>query len=436
MTNQPASDPFSSLGAFFRSPLFPIFMIVFVDMLGVGITFPVIPLYAKNVFSASASEVTGLTSIYFLAQFIAAPQLGRLSDRIGRRPVLVFSQIGTFMALVLSGATPGLFFLYVARTIDGLTGGNISVAQAYLNDVTDEDNRTRGLGLIFASFSMGLFVGPAMGGLLAAQFGPRVPFFVAACISLFTISMTYLKLPESLTPERRAALEAQHSTSEDIPGEWERFLNLVRIPGVVLMLFIGFGAQFSFFTFQSIWVLWAEAVVLAGRDPDYIQRAVGIVFTIFAVFGMVSQVWLVGPASKHLGEKVMITGGLVGRTMAYTTVFLFPAVIPALLAIPLLVIGGGIANPAITSLITMITPGDQRGHAIGLLQASQNIGRILGPFLAGRLFSMIAPGAPMAAAMLIAGLTVLLCVLGLPGLKVLTTKQRTMLRERPAGLTR
>src|SRR5262245_12178285 len=118
---------------FLNSSMFPIFMIVFVDVLGVGITIPVIPLYAQRVFKASASQITLFTTVFFLAQFFAAPQLGRLSDQVGRRPVLVLSQLGTCGALLLSGAAPTLGWLYAARALDGLTGGNISVAQAYLN---------------------------------------------------------------------------------------------------------------------------------------------------------------------------------------------------------------------------------------------------------------------------------------------------------------
>src|SRR5688572_8950129 len=169
--------------SFFRSPLFPIFMIVFVDMLGVGITLPVLPLYAQSEFTATPTQITLMASIYFMAQFLATPRLGRLSDRMGRRPVLILSQAGTLLALLLSGSAMSLYVLYVARVIDGITGGNISVAQAYLSDITDERNRARGLGLVSAAFSAGFIFGPAFGALVAAQLGPRAPFFIAAGIS-------------------------------------------------------------------------------------------------------------------------------------------------------------------------------------------------------------------------------------------------------------
>src|SRR5690349_7344663 len=129
---------FSHLLDFFRSPRFPIFMIVFVDVLGLGITLPVLPLFAKNQLHAEAWQITTLTSVYFIAQFFASPWLGRLSDRVGRRPVLILSQAATLLALLLTGLAPTILYVYGARLIDGFTGGNISVAQAYLSDITEE----------------------------------------------------------------------------------------------------------------------------------------------------------------------------------------------------------------------------------------------------------------------------------------------------------
>src|SRR3990170_1095755 len=178
---------FSRIAQFVRSPRFPIFMIVFVDVLGLGITIPVLPLFAQNQLGAEAAQITALTSVYFVAQFFASPWLGRLSDRFGRRPVLILSQGGTLAALLLTGFAPAIWLMYLARVIDGLTGGNITVAQAYLSDITDEHNRARGLGIVNAAFGLGFVFGPAFGGVAASFFGPRVPFFVAACVSLTTI---------------------------------------------------------------------------------------------------------------------------------------------------------------------------------------------------------------------------------------------------------
>src|SRR5919202_1980193 len=187
----------SGIVNFLRSPRFPIFMIVFVDVLGLGITMPVLPLFAQNQMGAQAWQITIMTSIYFASQFVASPVLGRLSDRVGRRPVLIASQAGTLTALLMTGLAPSLAFLYLARVIDGLTVGNISVAQAYLSDVTDEQNRARGLGLVNAAFGLGFIFGPAFGGLVASAYGPRVRFFLAAGFWLVTISLSTFPFKES-----------------------------------------------------------------------------------------------------------------------------------------------------------------------------------------------------------------------------------------------
>ena len=169
---------------FFRSPKFPIFLIVFVDVIGLGITIPVLPVYAEGYFHLSGIEIAGLTSLFFAAQFVAAPLLGRLSDRIGRRPVLIASQFGTLTGAILTAVALSPIFLVVARLIDGLTGGNISVAQAYLTDITPAQDRAKSVGLVIAAFGLGFIIGPAFGAFMSAAYGPRIPFMFAATASI------------------------------------------------------------------------------------------------------------------------------------------------------------------------------------------------------------------------------------------------------------
>lgn len=378
--------------------MLPIFMIVFVDVLGVGITLPVLPLYAQDVFGATAQQVTLLASVYFAAQFFASPRLGRLSDRVGRRPVLILSQAGTFVALLTSGAASSLLFLYLARTIDGLTGGNISVAQAYLSDITDEKDRAHGLGVVHAAFGSGFIFGPAFGALAAAHFGPRVPFFIAAGVSLLTISLSYFLLPESLTPERRAdAQDAARRAGRPPVGN----LALLRVPSVALIAALAFGSQFAFFSFQSVYVLWAEKVLFPSRDPQFVQQAIGWILTLVGVCGIATQFWLVRPLVRRFGEKAMVAGGTVMRTLAWVLMALIPSVALAVAVIPLIAVGNGISIPALLALLTYSAPANQRGQAIGLMEAVQGLGRILGPVAAGFLFQRLNPNAPMALAALL-----------------------------------
>lgn len=393
----------NQIGDFLRSPRFPIFMIVFVDVLGLGITIPVLPLFAQNQLGASASQITLMTSIFFTAQFFAAPYLGRLSDRVGRRPVLILSQAGTLTALLMNALAPTLAFLYLSRVIDGVTGGNVTVAQAYLSDVTDEKNRTRGMGLISAAFSLGFIFGPAFGGLLASQFGPRVPFFAAACFSLLTILLSIFLLPESLTPEKR---KHEHAAAQLTPkrSQW----SLIRVPAIGLILLVAFGTQFSFFSFQTIFVLWSEKLLFPGESQAFVTQAIAIILTLIGIFGVITQVWLVGPLVRRFGEVNLANAGNLMRTAAFGILALFPVLLAALAVIPLMAIGGGIALPSLVALLTFAAPPNARGGVIGLNQSANALGAVLGPLLAGFLFDTVGPNAPMVAAAIIMGITVLM----------------------------
>jgi DHA1 family tetracycline resistance protein-like MFS transporter len=388
---------------FLRSPRFPIFMIVFVDVLGTGITIPVLPLFAQNQLGAEAWQITTLTSVFFLAQFFASPVLGRLSDRVGRRPVLIISQAGTLAALLITGLAPSIVFLYLARTIDGLTGGNISVAQAYLSDITDEHNRARGLGIVNAAFGLGFVFGPAFGGVAASFFGPRVPFFAAACVSLTTVLLSTFLLPESLPPERRkleTAAAAKVARGSN--------LDFLRTPAVAVMMFIAFCSQFGFFCFQTIHVLWAEKLVLAGQPDTVVQQTIGGVLTFVGLCQIATQFWLVGPLVRRFGEKKVVTGGNLARSVGFAAMSIAPILPVWLLAIPLIPFGGGIAQPVLIALLTYTAPPGRRGQLIGLYQSFAAIGSIVGPILAGFLFQNVNPDAPMVAAAVLMGLTVLI----------------------------
>ncbi len=395
--------PLNQFGKFLRSPQFPIFMIVFVDVLGLGIVIPVLPLFAQNQLGASAMQITILTSIFFTAQFFAAPWLGRLSDRVGRRPVLIVSQIGTLTALLMNALAPTMFFLYISRVIDGVTGGNVTVAQAYLADVTPEEQRTRGMGLVSAAFSLGFIFGPAFGGLLAAQFGPRVPFFAAAVFSVATILLSTFMLPESLTPEKR-----KHDRAAALLTPKRSQWALLRVPTIALILLVAFGTQFSFFSFQTIFVLWSEQVLFPGESQAYVTQAVAIIMTLIGIFGVITQVWLVGPLVKRFGEVNLTNAGNALRALGFALLAAFPLLLPALATIPLMAIGGGIALPSLVALLTFAAPPQSRGGVIGLNQSANALGSILGPLLAGFLFDAVHPNAPMVAAAALMGITVLI----------------------------
>lgn len=397
------TQPRKGLLSFLRSPRFPIFMIVFVDVLGLGITLPVLPLFAQNELKADPAQITALTSVFFAAQFIAAPYLGRLSDRVGRRPVLILSQAGTLLALLITGLAPAFFLLYVARAIDGFTGGNITVAQAYLSDITDERNRARGLGTVNAAFGLGFVFGPAFGSLIASFAGPRVPFLVAAGVSLCTILLSTFLLPESLPPERRKRDLASAAQGRNRGGR-----DLLRMPSVAILMLIVFGAQFAFFCFQPMYVLWAERMVFPGQPDAYVQQMIGLVLTLIGVYQIITQFWLVGPLVQRFGEKKLVIGGNALRAIAFGAMALSPTLPVILLVGPLLAFGGGVSLPALIALITYTAPPDRRGQVIGLQQSFAALGSILGPLVSGLLFQTVHPNASMISAATLMAVTVLI----------------------------
>ena len=176
-----------------------ILLIVFVQMLGAAMIFPILPLYAKREFGLSDQVIPLLNTSFFVAQFLAGPYLGRLSDRYGRVPVLIISQIGTVISFVMLAFAPNMAMLFVARLLDGITGGNIIVAQAYITDITPRERRTEALGYVFAVFGLGFIFGPAVGTLLATVFGPRVPYLIAALARVSSLN-------ETPVPQSRAKL--------------------------------------------------------------------------------------------------------------------------------------------------------------------------------------------------------------------------------------
>jgi DHA1 family tetracycline resistance protein-like MFS transporter len=403
-----------------RSPLIPIFLIMFVDFLGLGITIPVLPVFAKGEFGASAFQVTLIFSVYFLMQFIASPQLGRLSDRIGRKPVLFISQAGTLGAFLISGVAPSLIFLFLARGIDGLTGGNISVAQAYLSDVTDEKTRARGLGIVTAAAGSGLMFGPAFGALLAAEFGPRLAYFAAAVISLITILITYFRLPESLTSEGQTHRNRSGGKHQANP------MPILRTPGIPLLMIIACSGPLSFFAFQSIFVLWSEQTIFVGYETRLFQQTVGWILAYVGLMGIITQAFLVKPIVQRFGENWMVTGGLLVRSLAFILMSLLPLISVVILTVPLIAFGTGLFIPGLIALLTYRVPPKERGLAIGLSEAAQGLGRIAGPLISGWLFDNIDPSSPM----IFAGIVGLLSMLASYTLRRNFSLQKATIRER------
>jgi DHA1 family tetracycline resistance protein-like MFS transporter len=267
-----------------RSRLLTIFFIVFVDMLGFSLILPLLPYYAES-FGASAAVVGFLVASYAAAQLIGSPILGRLSDRYGRRPVLLFSVAGTFtgflllafaepvgqgIANIFAPAAANVFILavlFISRILDGLTGGNITVAQAYIADITDESNRAKSLGMIGTAFGLGFIIGPATGGLLS-QWGYNLPALAAAGVAFMNLLLIYFLLPESLTDELRATSALRKKPPFTVNALFEA----LQRPGVGPLLHIRFFYGLAFVMFQNIFSLFAQVTGCHHRPPVTYSR--------------------------------------------------------------------------------------------------------------------------------------------------------------------
>ncbi|MCE9645031.1 MAG: MFS transporter [Chloroflexi bacterium] len=374
--------------------LFSIILVVFIDLLGFSLILPLLPYYAKT-FNASQTTTGLLIASYALMQLIGAPILGRLSDRFGRRPVLLLSIFGTFLGFLLLGFANSLWMLFASRILDGLTGGNLSVAQAYISDVTDEKSRSRGLGMIGAAFGLGFIIGPVTGGLLS-QWGYAVPAFAAAAISFINLVLIYAWLPESLTDEKRSQM-TEKRPAVTLKALWVAFQR--PFTGSILITRFFFGLAFAIF--QTIFSLYALAKFnLTARDTGFVLTYVG-------VLSVIVQGFLVGRLTTRFREDLLITFSavlmgisLLGWALAPSLIWLYIIMTPTALS-------GGLLNTLLSSTLTKAVAPQEIGGILGLSAAVESSTRIIAPLLGGLLLQQIGTWAPgMFGAVLMTGISI------------------------------
>ncbi len=355
--------------------LFTILLIVFVQMVGAGLILPILPLYAQGEFGMSSTAVTLLVASFFAAQFIGGPLLGRWSDRIGRVPVLIVSQVGTVIAFATFGLATAPWMLFAARIFDGLTGGNIVVAQAYVTDVTPREKRAEALGLIAAMFGLAFFIGPAVGGLLVGL-GARIPYFFAAGAALVVVLLTALTLDESMTPEERAGLRAKAVKLS--------MRTALAIRPLLIVLIIAFTAQFALGLIISTFALFGDAV-LFDSNPEL---GVGLLLAFVGLSQIITQTAILPTALARLGEERLLVVGIVIRSAGLA--FFAVTVSPALAALGgfLFAMGGGLTLPPAQSIATKAVDDAERGGVLGVFQSVSSLSVIISTAIAGALFSM------------------------------------------------
>ena len=362
-----------------RSPLIVIFTTIFIDLVGFGIVIPVLPFYAEGtLFNATPRTVGLLFASYSIMQLIFSPVLGGLSDKHGRRPVLLISIIGTGIGFLVLGFAKTIFMLFVGRILDGITGGNISTAQAYIADITTEENRAKGMGLVGAAFGVGFIFGPAIGGILS-QWGVNVPFFFAAALCFANAVLLYFTLPETVTANHPAKNRAAGGRS------FRHVLTSLKQPRLAFVLIIYFLFVVSFSIMTSSFAFYT--MFRFGYDAQH----TGYLFAYVGLIAVVIQGGLIGRLVKRFGELPLV---IFGALCFAISLFAVPFVGPAAGGLAALLVGGGVfsmgnslATPALTSLASKSAGPEQQGVVLGVTQSVASLARAVGPFLAAVLIN-------------------------------------------------
>ena len=356
-----------------RSPLLVIFVTVFIDLVGFGIVIPVLPYYAEGTkFGATPREVGLLFASYSLMQLIFSPVLGRLSDKYGRRPILIISLLGTCLGFLILGLATTLVMLFIGRIIDGISGGNISTAQAYIADVTTKENRAKGMGLIGAAFGLGFVFGPAIGGILS-RWGTNVPFLFAGSLAFANVILLYFTLPETVTRDHPARVSAASGRG------WKQVIEALRQPQLGFVLIIYFLSIVAFSIMTTVFALFM--MFRLGYDPWHS----GWIFAFVGIISAVVQGGLIGKLVKRFGEpNLVIVGGLLFTVSLFASPFVNPSIgLLGLLSVGALSsIGNALAGPSLTSLASKSASAAQQGSVLGVMQSVASLARAVGPTIA------------------------------------------------------
>jgi len=363
---------------FLTKPLIIIFITVFIDLVGFGIVIPALPYYVESdLFKATPFEIGILFASYSLMQFIFSPILGSLSDRYGRRPILFFSIIGSAIGYLFIGFASALWMVFLGRIIAGITGGNISTAQAYIADSTSKENRAKGMGLFGAMFGLGFIFGPAIGGILS-RFGIGVPFLFAAVLSAVNALLVYLILPETVNTANYNPNKIRKNRFtelfESLADSQFRVLNAV-----------------YFFLVTSFSIMTYAFVLYTIERFGYTAEQNGYIFAFIGILAVIFQGGMFDRLVKKFGENpLMIIGGALMAISLFSIPYISPTfggLTGVLVTVAFLAIGNSMASPAITSLASKISDDATQGKSLGVLQSFASLARAIGPAVGGVLLN-------------------------------------------------
>jgi DHA1 family tetracycline resistance protein-like MFS transporter len=366
-----------------------LFVTVFIHLVGFGIIIPLLPYYAET-YGATGLTVGLLTTSFSFCQFFFAPVWGRLSDRVGRRPVLIASLLVTGVSYLIYAAADSLALLFLSRMLAGVAGAVLSTAQAYVADTTTPENRTKGMGLIGAAFGMGFIFGPAIGGILS-RWGFAAPAYASAGLALAAAVFAFFRLPESLPAEVRAETAARRRSRAGFREAFAR-----PVVGTVLGLF--FVATLCFSGMEATLALFSQRFY--GWGPHQI----GYLFAYVGVVAAGMQMGIVGALVRRFGERALVRAGLALMGAAFVGAGLAPPLALFLVVMGAIAVASGMLTPSLSGLISIATPPDEQGGILGIYQSLGSLARALGPFLGGLVFDVVSPGAPLWMAGVILGL--------------------------------
>ncbi len=386
-----------------RSPLFLMALTIFIDFTGFGLVIPLLPFWAQHL-GANAVGVGLILTIYALAQFIFTPMLGSLSDRYGRRPIIIASLAIETLSFALSALANTLPFLLIARFVGGLGASNIGSAQAVVSDVTPANERARGMGLIGAAIGLGFVVGPALGGLLA-PLGPALPFWVAMGVAIANMLLVFFFLPE--TRKRQAAAEEKESHDSNAFVVLAGWRQVMRNAAAARLVLINLLFTIAFTAMEAIFPLFTQhAFGWTAMQNGYVFTYVGIIIVIM-------QGGLVGQLVKRFGERSLLIVGLIMLAAGLALLPWSTQFALLLIALGILSAGEGMVTPTISAMLSFASPAAAQGETLGFAQGIAGMGRVIGPLIAGTIYALGGPGTPF---LLGAGLVLLATLLAIPAL--------------------
>ena len=368
------------------SPLLIIFLTILVNLIGFGIIIPLLPFYATT-FGASPLAIGLLFASFSLAQLFASPVLGAWSDKWGRRPILIFSLVGTVVSFVMLALAHSLAMLFAARIVDGLSGGNITTARAYIGDISTDENRAKSFGMLGAAFGLGFIIGPGLGGLFA-RISYTAPIWAAAAITVVATFLAWFWLPETV-----------HRVNAVSGSPWRALRELSGRADLRLLFLIDFLYWGSFAVYQTTFALFG------ARRFGFDATHIGYLLAAFGFLGVIVQLGLVGPAVKRLGEKQTLVVGLLfaaagwgGSAMTHSLPIFIAMLVPG-------AIGIGFCNPSLVSLVSRSGGKHEQGRVQGAAGALESLGRTIGPVWGNGVLQWMGEGVAYGSAAIVLLLT-------------------------------